>query len=213
MSCRNKVNYGSDFTESFIKTCRFLSGLDCVGQLVLLKFLSSIHVVISLPIIVGLFYVHVSLETLCTQAHSFFTTLQHTRTFCTFSVPSCQSPALLALWTTFCLFIVNALLISTSPQRAAWPFIQVWMGMTQIPDPLGAPWPGPALWDCGLPLHASPGTQTGKNSWEMARTPKCTTGGPINPLQTCWGSPSMIWCLMWPEICHKIPQLPWPHQQ
>lgn len=71
------------------------------------------------------------------------------------------SSVLLVPWTTFCPFIINALLTSTSPQRAVWPFILVSMGMTQIPD-LFVP-RGLVLlsWTRALlPLHASTGTRT-----------------------------------------------------
>lgn len=139
-----------------------VKGLNCVAQLIPLKCLFSLHFVIYFPI-VDVFFKCMWVCNNCTHTHtqSFFTPLQHTRTFCTVSIPSCQSPVLLVPWTSFCLFFINAVLISTSPQRAAWPFIQVWMGMTQIPDLFGALWPGPALLDCGSLATARLGWHSG----------------------------------------------------
>lgn len=117
-----------------------------VSKWVPLQFLSSL--VSSLPIIVGFSW---QVWVCGHRTHSYTQLPCSTRTYCTFSIPCSQSPASLVLWTTFCLFIINALLISTSLQRAGWPFIQVSMRMTQIPDLFGAPWPGPALLDRGSP--------------------------------------------------------------
>lgn len=70
-----------------------------------------------------LFSVFLSLQTLCMQTQTIWT-------LCTLLDP----------WTAFCLFIIIALLINTSPQRASWLFIPVSKGMTQIRDPFGALW-------------------------------------------------------------------------
>lgn len=121
--------------------------------------------------------------------------LPHTRTFCTFSIPPPQSPTLWVPWTTFCLFIINALLISPS---ASWPFILVSMGMTQILGLFGAPWPGPALSDCGSLASTCLDWRWHRlEQLRKARVSKCSVRGSLN--LSIWGCPCMAWYLLWPR--------------
>lgn len=62
-----------------------------------------------------------------------------------------------------------------SPQRASWQFIEVSMGVTQIPN---LPWPGPALWDRSSFTSTCTSWQLQSNQLRHSQNHQVCHGGP-----------------------------------